>query len=395
MRTALAIAITTLTLGINSPPMYGQILANGAPVLEKIDMVDAQSGWAIFNDYRLPTMGVLATTDGGTRWRDVTPPRSTGQRVAGLNVTVLSSIVAWVVRVLANDATFHYTSEILRTADGGRTWRSAAVPPPAGLPDIGGVSSISFINPREGWLLASLGAAAGSEEVAIYHSTDRGEKWIEVARSAPYSASSGLPFGGDKDAITFLNPTTGWITGLILTPDELMLYATHDGGRTWQRQPMPLPKGFAPHWTAYAKPPKFFTARDGILPVYYTVRDAGQETMIVAFYLTHDGGTTWTYALGPVSTWSVATHAVADMNHAWVRRGNVLYATTDGGRHWTTILRSSLLLDVAQLDFISPEVGWAVGAGARVGLDPPTSPFLLKTLDGGRTWSPVTYTFTR
>lgn len=323
MRTALAIAITTLTLGINSQPILGQILPNGVPVLEKIHMVDAQSGWASFTDYRFPAVAVVVTTDGGTHWRDVTPPRSPGQRVAGLNVTVLSPLVAWGAGVLANDATLHYTSEILRTADGGRTWRSAAIPPPTGLPDIGGVSSISFINPREGWLLASLGAAAGSEEVAIYRSTDGGEKWIEVARSGPYSMSSGLPFGGDKSDISFLNPTTGWITGLILTSNELMLHATHDGGRTWQQQPMPLPKGFAPHWTAFAKPPTFFTPRDGILPAYYTFReDSGQETTIVAFYVTRDSGTTWTYnGPGPVSTWSVATHAVADMNHAWVRRG--------------------------------------------------------------------------
>lgn len=42
--------------------------------------------------------------------------------------------------------------------------------------------------------------------------------------------------------------------------------------------------------------PRSFTPRDGILPAYYTFReDSGQETTIVAFYVTRDSGTTWTY----------------------------------------------------------------------------------------------------
>ncbi len=123
MQTALAIVMTTLMLGLNSQPILGQLLANGAPVLEKVHMIDAHSGWAIFYDYRLPAIAVLVTTDGGTRWRDITPANPSGQRVAGLNPTVLSPLVAWVTRLLANDTTLNYTSEILRTADGGRTWR--------------------------------------------------------------------------------------------------------------------------------------------------------------------------------------------------------------------------------------------------------------------------------
>jgi photosystem II stability/assembly factor-like uncharacterized protein len=71
----------------------------------------------------------------------------------------------------------------------------------------------------------------------------------------------------------------------------------------------------------------------------------------------------------------------ADINHGWIADRDTLYATINGGRQWTTI-RPTSFPGAKQLDFISPQVGWAVAREA---------PFLLKTLDGGRTWSPVTY----
>jgi photosystem II stability/assembly factor-like uncharacterized protein len=69
------------------------------------------------------------------------------------------------------------------------------------------------------------------------------------------------------------------------------------------------------------------------------------------------------------------------MNHGWVTDGDVLYVTTDGGSHWTTIPPTPPFANVKQIDFVSPQLGWAVT---------PTS--LLKTEDGGSTWTPVVYT---
>jgi photosystem II stability/assembly factor-like uncharacterized protein len=73
------------------------------------------------------------------------------------------------------------------------------------------------------------------------------------------------------------------------------------------------------------------------------------------------------------------------MNHGWIADGDTLYVTIDSGRQWTTI-RSTSFPGAKQLDFISPQVGWAVAREV---------PFLLKTLDGGRTWFAVTYTILR
>ncbi len=393
MRAALVMFLATLTLGLAVRPMRGQIPASDAPALEtfqveKIHMVDGQSGWAISWDPRSPESALLRTTDGGTHWRDVTPRRDRGHKIGVWRITALSSLVAWVIPA----DTTGPSAEVFRTTDGGHTWRSAAIPPPAGLTRVS-ASSISFINPREGWLIVFLVAYSGHEEDEIYHSTDGGETWIKVASTTRDDDSSGLPITGGKDAITFLDSTTGWITGGTIVPEWLYAYATHDGGRTWQKQEMPLPKELTPHWNAFSKPPKFFTAQDGILPVHYSLlNDSGQQSILVAFYATHDGGTTWTYtAPVSVSASEVVYYAVADMNHAWVTHGSVLRATTDGGRQWVTLPPNPPFADVTQLDFISSDVGWAVRNTSRSRGGAPTFPFLLKTLDGGRTWAPVIY----
>jgi photosystem II stability/assembly factor-like uncharacterized protein len=385
MRTALAIIMLTFFLGLVSRPIPGQMRAGDTSALDDIHMIDRHTGWAITSRSHVGVCGrescLLRTTDGGSQWRDVTPTSSSGQRFRVSRISALSSLIAWVLPV----AEFDSNAQILSTADGGRTWKSAAIPPPAGFTGVR-ASSISFINHREGWLIVFLDAYSGHEEDEIYHSSDGGETWTKVASATREDDSSGLPITGDKDAITFLNPTTGWITGGTIEADWLYVYVTHDGARTWQQQVMPLPKGLTPHWNAFPKPPKFFMAREGILPVYYSLRNSSSQSMIVGFYVTHDSGTTWTYTTpGPVGASEVA-HGAADMNHLWVMQGNVVYATTDGGRQWTTIPRNPLFASVIQMDFISPQVGWALRY---------EFPFLLRTLDGGRTWAPITYAVSR
>lgn len=133
----------------------------------------------------------------------------------------------------------------------------------------------------------------------------------------------------------------------------------------------------------------FFTARDGILPVFYSVADpVTYHTIasIAVFYITHDGGTTWTYTTPvPVASWG-GRLSFADINHGWAAEGNSLYVTSNGGQQWTKIEPAPPFTEVKQLDFISARLGWAVKQ---------TSPFLLKTLDGGHTWAPVAYTISR
>jgi photosystem II stability/assembly factor-like uncharacterized protein len=248
----------------------------------------------------------------------------------------------------------------------------------------------------------------GNVEVNIYRSTDGGETWIRVAsaciqsspicKNTPDNENSGLPLHGNKVDITFLSTTTGWVTGTIL-------YVTHDSGRTWREQKLPLPTTVTSSWEGEYSPPTFFTAKDGIMPVFYVSGQSTSSATLAVFYATDDGGTTWRHTVpvsitkGYLNCWHYTCpryrpSSFADMSHGWMTDGGALYMTNDGGRQWPAV-RLPLFGDVKQLDFTSPEVGWAVRITAAYGGGKPTFPFLLKTLDGGRTWSPVTYTISR
>jgi photosystem II stability/assembly factor-like uncharacterized protein len=226
----------------------------------------------------------------------------------------------------------------------------------------------------------------GSEEDEIYHSTDGGDTWVNVASATRENHSSGFPMVG-KSGMAFLNSTTGWVTALdFRSPDQSHLYVTHDGGRKWRAESLPLPPQLGPHWGIHPRSVKPFAPRDAILRVDYSLfNDSGEIMgMVIVFYATIDSGTTWTYTV-PVRRINDDYYpsSFADMNHGWLMNGFDLHVTSDGGRRWMTIQPSQLPVDVTQLDFVSPQVGWAIRQ---------RSPYLRKTLDGGRTWSPVTYT---
>lgn len=162
MRLILAIATGILALGLVPRPMHGLQISSDASPVETIRMVDAQNGWAVTArcgpcpPHVVPGL-LLRTTGGGTQWNDVTPLDSSGKRGDVAYFNVFDSLTAWAVG----------TAGVFRTTDGGRTWRSMTTP-------VGGVTSISFINSREGWLLASLGVAMGHEAVVIYRSSNAG-----------------------------------------------------------------------------------------------------------------------------------------------------------------------------------------------------------------------------
>ena len=312
---------------------------------------------------------------------DVTPR---GVTLSPMSVEdFLTARLAWVA-VTPNGAA---TASIFHTTDGGRTWRRASV----ALPSRGlGVQQIDFVDPLHGWLLVSLGVAAGSQGVEALRSIDGGAHWTSVSLTGGTSATPGsLPFSGDKNGITFRTTSGGFATGTVAGPPGFAwLYVTHNAGHTWQHQSLPLPLAYQSAFRSsqpFIAPPRFFTPRDGILAVSFAL--PGQK-LATAFYVTHDGGVTWssTTPLSYAITTTSFTWAFSDTRHGWATAGRVLYRTTDGGYHWTTMTPNVRLEGVTELDFADPRSGWALGSVMHGQV---SRAFLRQTVDGGATWTPI------
>lgn len=375
MRTVIALA--ALILVLLPSPAFDQPAYEQPPTwLSNLHMLDARIGWAQgaqggSGNFAKGAIGlVVRTTDGGILWRDVRPADPAGRESYNFFflLQALTSKVAWAT----GGGLGVPLQTLFRTVDGGQTWE------PARWPQGVCIDSLYFINPHDGWIICG---------DAVYRSTDGGATWERIG-SANRSR---------QGRIIFLNATTGWIAGFRSTgSSEAYQLITRDGGRTWQRQALPLPTQFASAAAEVrAGVPKFFSARDGILLVsYYGAQDFSSEDTGVLLYVTHDGGRSWTYttpliwkvrltASGILTTgpWSAS---FADINHAWVTAADFLYVTKDGGRRWMKVQPGKPFGDTVLLDFISPTVGWAPGGWFA-------PPYLLKTVDGGWTWKTLSY----
>ncbi len=299
-------------------------------------------------------------------------------------------------------------------------WTKLATVPYRGKQD-----DVFFVTPDTGWY----GNGAGK----IYKTTDGGATWTEVlSRPGTYFRALGFV---DTDHGFAGNIGPDYFPGVT---DDTPLYETHDGGATWAAaRDVPLPKGAgvcaidivhdrfvnAGHldsravihaggrvggpasllrsvdggatwklldlnaWAAMILDVKFFDASTGIV---VAGSDREVEKSHASILRTTDGGATWTKvyeskrpfeitwkASFPTRETGYVTVQSYDPDEAVAQR--VVAKTTDGGHTWVEI---PLVIDHAQnefgVSFVTPEIGWV---GAMKGG--------YRTLDGGRTWTPV------
>jgi len=359
----------------------------GSPVwIDALQMTSVTTGWALLwlsNPSRSSALAVARTTDGGRTWTAVTPQPAvpalgTGQAL----LEAATAQRAWFTVTGSSAGAQATTTHVFGTADGGRSWRESAA--------VGGTAdpaAIDFAGPRRGWLLDSLGAAAGQNPVALYRSADGGLRWSLVARSARMAGdaatNSGLPVSCDKDGLAFATARIGWITGYCAVGADVLasadggahwaavslpalgqqcqngceipapelaggrvfllagsypanadLLVSADAGQTWRVSPMP--EGAGPYPRV-----RFFTADDGIAVA------AGSQGRIGRFgYLTTNGGLTWTAVrLGRRfgGNWTDFDFVSLRAGFSWTDPGGGpvparLFRTTDSGRLWTSVV---------------------------------------------------------
>ena len=112
---------------------------------------------------------------------------------------------------------------------------------------------------------------------------------------------------------------------------------------------------------------------------------------VEVLYVSRDGGLTWT-ASAPVRTYGsnevgLPSVALLDPLHAWSYSGVRLFATTDGGLHWSAFSdRAVPEVTLFALGFQTPEDGWAMAGLIRGATE---WPYLYRTTDGGSDWQVI------
>ncbi len=338
-------------------------------------MIDASMGWAIGG---LVGAGdhVLYTTDGGSAWKDVTPPEpeaASGDLQAATGF-FQDSQTAWVTYAINGDSSVPPQVVVWHTSDAGLSWQSSQPLDLSGLSEFYVPSVLQFVAGQDGWLLVHVGVGMNHDYVVLYRTNDSGTSWSRILD--PYN-DGGIQ-SCSKTSMLFTDATHGWLTGDCNgVKAGALLYKSTDAGSTWQEVSLPEPVTYPGLFSNDAMvacgsyDPFFFGNDVGHLSVKCQDYQGTQITYSYYVYTTLDGGSTWTmttypgealYFITPDTGWALS---------------KVINISLDGGSTWKAI---SDVTWSAQMDFINERAGWGIAREDN-------QVALVKTEDGGTKWT--------
>ncbi len=276
---------------------------------------------------------VVGTTDGGSTWNYLlnladTIPGGVAFRDAN------NGFISCTYRL--NYPTLHRDHKLLRTTDGGQTWKNQPVS------TTGGLGSITFNGANVGIMVA---------EGAFLRSTDGGESWD--------TANAGFPTAVTN--IRFLDSVRVVIAGVG------SIVQSSDAGLTWS--------------TTLTESPSFaFTSVDFGTP--QNGMAVGNDGYRWAIFLTTDGGSQWTRKSFTAQSRHLhgVSSPVPNRSYAVGDSGTVL-RTSDGGKSWTSLFDGTLYektgVPFYGASFPDSTNGFVVGGLGSI----------IHTTDGGSHWT--------
>jgi photosystem II stability/assembly factor-like uncharacterized protein len=285
---------------------------------------------------------VARTTDGGETWDARVVPGA--EELQFRDVHGVTAEIAYLLAAGEGDR-----SRILKTIDGGESWRELwRNPDPRGFFDC-----FDFWTPERGLVVGD----AVDGKLQLLRTAD-GETWSAID---PADLPDALPnegaFAASGTCLVVRPPAAAWIgTG---AGGAARVLAPHDGGASWEMVSVPI---HAATPTAGIASLLFFDDRHG-LAAGGDVIDATKPHERTA--LTADGGRSWTPGGAPQLASAVygtaSVHGLPGPTVLAVGPGGA-DLSRDGGRSWLHVADD----DLWAAAFGPDGAGWAVGAEGRV-----------------------------
>ncbi len=346
----------TLWTTVDGGVTWTQKVTSSGTWMQKVQFVDATTGWAIDSYGRSDSQNrILRTTDGGSTWtvqssgttvvlKDLaTAGISTGWVVGG-GGTILKTITGglrwdqqrgcatsdWLLSVCftsdQNGWGCSYAGSIVRTTNGGRSWSAFASATKRSL------NSVCFVDAQTGWIAGDSGY--------VFKTTDGGTSWGRQVTGTTQALAS----------VSFVDPLNGWCVGA-----SGLVLSTTSGGAAWNSQTLS---------STSLSAVQFVSSQTGWI--------VGSHGLVMK---TINGGSTWT-AQPAGSTQSFNSLHFVNGSIGWiVGNSGTVFKTTDGGSSWNAqVSRSDETL--YSVSFANSSTGWTTGSNGTV----------LKTTDGGNAW---------
>ena len=398
--TPMPVAYVTVTSGLqplmtNTPPIQlgPTKITEATPIeLSELVMINGATGWGIAHVPGGMGQMIVRTQDGGFNWRNVTPPQliaKYGSRSVTVTGYFLDTSNAWVIYHNEENWAPKNGVSIWHTTDGGNSWEEVALPLEGYSAQHFQKIQISFLNANIGWIFASLGGSQDREFIGLYTTHDGGKNWAVMVSSD----SANLPSKGRKDGASFRNATEGWISGRN-APDEpgVFLWRTLDGGNTWTTQTLPpltaedIPQGYLNDRNTQCSltPLKFVDFQFQYAWTKMYCQGGALTEPIGILYWTYDSGSTWRMYRLPKAEGNVVFYGIYQ---GWYSQ------EADSGAATPFEIKSTIdggsTWNVAaqtawdsKLQFITGAVGWGVvNYEGRLAM--------VKTVDGGNSWEQI------
>jgi len=284
--------------------------------LRAVYFLNQQHGWVAGSGGTL-----LETEDGGNTWKKAL----TLTRDRLNDIYFADERIGWIIaerdelKLKTNDEARSY---LLKTEDGGLTWRQLFLTGPDSNVRLG---RAVFADAERGWVFGETGV--------VFATIDGGAHWTRQA-----SPTKHLLLGG-----AFVDYVHGWLAGAGAT-----ILQTSNGGMTWQT-------GFVRDGSgARFNAISFVGDRLG-----WTVGAAGR------IFATTDGGHIWFAQRSPLNV-DLLDVKFIDASDGWAGgdQGQLLH-TIDGGAHWM-VESSGTSHALQRLFFTDRNHGWAVGFGGTI-----------------------------
>jgi photosystem II stability/assembly factor-like uncharacterized protein len=294
---------------------------------------------------------IFRSDDGGRTWMSATTPPSQNSELHAVAIVGANAVLA-----IGDGGT------ILLSVDQGRSWRAAGTPPDFKAD----LLAMGFADGQSG-------VATGTNE-GMLRTDDSGKTWHKV--TIPNATSSRLQVVGfARDGIGIAAGGSG------------VVLRTADGGKTWDRIQTPAEFEVSPKAVVLSS--KTTAYLGGVCP------PPTSETGCSTLWQTNDGGGSWTAAPMPpgqaVKVSSIASdgeYALAggigfhvlrmENTEAATRFGGAILWTHDRGRHWSLAKIEPGCQDVVSVAFKTANDALGVCSEGA----------LIKTRDGGQTWTP-------
>jgi photosystem II stability/assembly factor-like uncharacterized protein len=283
---------------------------------------DAYPGWAVVAKGHLGTL-LLFTPNGGQSWHERSLPAD-AHHSSILGLSFVTPDNGWLL-TSAGAAAGSMAAALYQTNDGGFHWSELSQTyvnqpssGPGHIPFGGDKSGLAFANEKRGWV-SGLTAAMG--HVYLLVTEDGGRDWSFVTLKLPGSFRD-RQF--ESEPPVFFRHGHGILALRMfgrIPPSEALFFTTNNGGASWSAvKPVvdeaPSAVGFV--WT--------FTD-----PVHGWVADG------VHIYATSDGGRTWQSLATNRPLRRVSELDFVNSTVGWAVDGGQLLATTDRGKTWTTL----------------------------------------------------------